>query len=99
MAVKWVFPTGEREFKKQGEKQRSRKAYWGKYKIRKAIQDGDWNNNFNHIVFVLYIHEMGVLRREEDFLFGEEIHGAYKNLTIDSIYSFYVLRPLKFKLI
>lgn len=36
---------------------------------------------------------------EEDFLFGEEIDGAYKNLTIDSIYSFYVLRPLKFKLI
>lgn len=51
------------------------------------------------LFFVLYIHEMGVLRREDDFLFGEEIHGAYKNLTIDSIYSFYVLRPLKFKLI
>lgn len=51
------------------------------------------------LFFVLYIQEMGVLRREEDFLFGEEIDGAYKNLTIDSIYSFYVLRPLKFKLI
>lgn len=51
------------------------------------------------LFFVLYIHEMAVLRREEDFLFDEEIHGACKNLTIDSIYSFYVLRPLKFKLI
>lgn len=49
--------------------------------------------------FVLYIHGMAVLRREEDFLLDEEIHGACKNLTIDSIYSFYVLRPLKFKLI
>lgn len=40
------------------------------------------------LFFVLYIHEMAVLRREEDFLFDEEIHGACKNLTIVSIYSF-----------